>query len=279
MHTCQRFFCAFSSFFFLRKHIIYFERDTEHKGAALTKFTLCLNASTHFFQQCFHDRHTKPGAFVKGSRIIFFLCKWLEKMISDKLFTHSYSGIHNLEFIPYSCAVTGKLLCIRINTSVWFVVLDRITQKIQHDTAQLQGTSTQCGMLNVFSVSVMCDSRFNQLCIYQCSNLIHQFTHIKSIFFNFKHTCFQLAHIQYIAYQFQQMFRRKPDLFEAVINLFPVIAVFADDIHHTHDTIDRSADIMTHTVHKFRFCFVFSICFFKRYLQTLFFLLLLLVEI
>ena len=79
-------------------------------------------------------------------------------MISDKLFTHSYSGIHNLEFIPYSRAVTGKLLGIRINASVWFVVLDRITQKIQHDTAQLQGTSTQCGMLNVFSESVMCDS-------------------------------------------------------------------------------------------------------------------------
>ena len=96
---------------------------------------------------------------------------------------------------------------------------------------------------------------------------------------NLKHTSFQFAHIEDITDQFQQMSGRQLNLIQTVINFSPVIPVFTDDVYHSHDSIDRRTNIMTHTIHKFRLGSVLGIRFFISHLQTCFFLLFLFMEI
>ena len=96
---------------------------------------------------------------------------------------------------------------------------------------------------------------------------------------NLKHTSFQFAHIEDITDQFEQMSGRQLNLIQTVINFFPVISVFTDDIYHSHDSIDRRTNIMTHAIHKFRLGPVFRIRFFISHLQTRFFLLFLFMKI
>lgn len=71
-----------------------------------------------------------------------------------------------------------------------------------------------------------------------------------------------------------QMSSRKLNFIKTFFYLFFIVFIFTDYLEHTYNSVDRSTDIMTHTVNKLCFCTTCRICFFKCKLQALFFLLL-----
>ena len=64
---------------------------------------------------------------------------------------------------------------------------------------------------------------------------------------------FQLCHIQYIVYQRKQMFRTGINFSNTFIYLFLIRTFICDHGKHTHDSVDRCADIMWHICQKFGF--------------------------
>ena len=54
---------------------------------------------------------------------------------------------------------------------------------------------------------------------------------------------------------------------------FRLFLTFADDMQHSHNTVDRCADIMTHAVHKFGLRLALRISRLESGLQTFFFFL------
>ena len=130
-----------------------------------------------------------------------------------------------------------------------------------------------------FFVSPVCNSGLSKLCLHQCIYFIHQFLKVKSFLLCVKLSCFQLAHIQHIIYKFQKMACRKLYLMETVIYFFLILTVFVNDIKHPHNTVDRCADVMTHTVHKFRLGSVLGVCLLNCYFETFIFFLFFLMKL
>ena len=84
-------------------------------------------------------------------------------------------------------------------------------------------------------------------------DLFHLLIQIYRYFFQMDLSASDLAHIQNIIDQGQQMMRCFIDLFQTVFDPLRIIQIFLDDLHHTHDPVDRCADIVGHMGEKLTF--------------------------
>ena len=82
--------------------------------------------------------------------------------------------------------------------------------------------------------------------------LYHRGYHMKHIIqhkrymLQFNITCLQFAHIQHIIDQKQQMFCGHIYFFQTFIHFCLILTVMTDHLQHSHYTVDRCADIVTH---------------------------------
>ena len=95
--------------------------------------------------------------------------------------------------------------------------------------------------------------RLGQLGAHQRRHLIHQLRQGKGFLPGLPLSCFDLAHIQHIIDQIQQMAGRYSHLVQAFVNLLPVLPVFADDLQHAQNAVDGRAHIVAEPVQELRF--------------------------
>ena len=173
---------------------------------------------------------------------------------------HTDPTVRNPEFIQNILTVTRNLCHISINGPIFFIVFDCIAKQVHHNSLELECIPFQHSMLNIFPVLAVCNSRFFQLPLHQYCHFFHKVFQIKRFLMHHQMSRFDLTHIKYIIHQIQQMSCRNLNLIYRIFQLLLVVPALSDHLYHSQNSIDRSPQIMTHTVHKFGLRLTFHIC-------------------
>ena len=88
------------------------------------------------------------------------------------------------------------------------------------------------------------------------------FAQIKWTLFQNNFTRLQLTHVQNIIYQFQQQIGCRFNLCSVFLLLLHIICIMVCHIDQTVDSINRSPDIVAHTMKEFCFCLIGGFCLF-----------------
>ena len=123
------------------------------------------------------------------------------------------------------------------------------------------------------------NTRFCHLRFVQCADVLHQIVKVKRHMLRLHVAGFQLAHIQNIVDERQQMLGGNMDLFKAVVHALMIFTIFLDNLQHTHHTVNRRADIVAHAGKELRLRFIRQRCFVHLSPQALVLLLLLCMEL
>ena len=233
-----------------------------------------LDRALHFFDQFFDDRHAKARSLVLRSRTGLLLCERMEQLFFDKFAAHSDAAVRDAELVDDPGSVAGDFARIRIDHSARLVVLDCIAEEIQHNLPQAQRTADQSRVRQLTAVRTVGNAHLRNLRIDKGCHIIHQMLQVKRSALDRLFSGLQLIHIEHIVDECQQMACGKIDFIEAVVHFCLILPVFADDIQHAHNAIDRRAHIVAHAVHKFCFCTTCTVCsskgILKLYLLPLF---------
>ena len=180
-----------------------------------------------------------------------------------KTLCHPDSGIPADKF--YRCPFRlfwWDLTAADIDLSVFSVIFHRIGQNIHHHTFHIPRTSDKIPVYDFFFLPYNLDILF-------CSNLfnynkhfLRNFAQIKWTLFQNNFTRLQLTHVQNIIYQFQQQIGCRFNLCSVFLLLLHIICIMVCHINQTVDSINRSPDIVAHTMKELCFCLIGGFCLF-----------------
>ena len=263
MQSLYRFFGYLLLFFTFIRIRIYFKWNPDHKCRPYAFFTFKSNGSTHFLDQLPCNGHSQSGSDKLCAASCMFLCKWFKNMFLE-LLSHSDSCIPADKFhCRHSWLFGWDFHAAKINMSIFSVIFHCIGQDIHHHTFYIPRASNKITVYDFFFLPYNPDILF-------CSNLfnynkhfLRDFAQIKWTLFQNNFTRLQLTHVQNIIYQFQQQIGCRFNLCSVFLLLLHIICIMVCHIDQTVDSINRSPDIVAHTMKELCFCLIGGFCLFR----------------
>ena len=249
--------------------VVYGKRQRDSKAAALPHRALDGDRAVHLLHQLVHDGHTQPGAAVLGARGVVLLAERLKQVVVNKVLRHADAGIPDRERIGRGVGGAAHLPQAGGDAPAGLVVLDGVAVQVHKDLFQVERTAQQVGVVHIVVVRVQPQPALLRLKADDVIDLGKGPAEVEGLCLDHKAVALDLAHVQHVVDEGEQVLSRNIDLAQAVIDPRLVAAAVADDLQHAQNAVDGRADVVGHVGQKARLGAVGAGLALQRILQLL----------
>ena len=228
------------------------KRQRDGKAAALPHRALDGDRAIHLLHQLVHDGHAQPGAAVLGARGVVLLAERLKQVVVNKVLRHADAGIPDRERIGRGVGGAAHLPQAGGDRPAGLVVLDGVAVQVHKDLFQVERTAQQVGVVHIVVVRVQLQPALLRLKADDVIDLDKGPAKVEGLCLQHKAVALDLAHVQHVVDEGEQVPGRNIDLAQAVIDPRLVAAAVADDLQHAQNAVDGRADVVGHVGQKAR---------------------------
>jgi hypothetical protein len=174
-----------------------------------------------------------------------------------EFFGNADAGIRNAEFNGSCFICKRKFPDGKGNAAAFPVVLDRISQDVDEDLADMERAAGQTAVDDARCIQI---KRQLSSCGHFRANdrtaVIQQRLQVEGLCGKFHLPAFQPADVEDVVDEGKKMHGRDADFLQAVRLARRIGRIPFRDVQHPDDAVDRRTDIMAHMRKKFRLCLI-----------------------
>ena len=207
------------------------------------------DAAAHELCQVLGDRHAQTRAHIRAARVVAFLGKKVKHVLQE-LRTHANARVADLPAVGNVAVIVFGNVDLCKDLAVGTVVFDAVAVHVEQDLAQVQLAAVHVAVLDYLLVGLVDhgDLGLDSASFHDVVDLLRHMHDVKRLMVDLERAVFELARLEHVVDQRQQMLCRDLYLVAVSCGKLSVFWMRFGDLYEPQDAVERRAHIMAHAM-------------------------------
>ncbi len=222
------------------------EREGDRKFGPNARFACYGNGTVHHIHNIFRDGHAEAGSLDFADGAVSFPLEGLKNMRYE-LRAHTDAAVFDGKFVVAVTVRSARFFCDpHADMTAGSRIFYGIAEQIQKNLIEAELITVNIFVHNVHRIDLQLELFGMNIRLQNIAQAMQDLGKAAKLFIQMYFPAFDMAHIQYVIDQTQQMVSGCLNLFQIFRNLFLLINMCDGKICKSDDSVHRGADVMGH---------------------------------
>ena len=224
------------------------KRQGDRKFGSFAQPAADLDGSAHLVNQALDDSHAQPRALIDAPRVGVLLRKRIKDVRQERL-AHADARVADHPAVSDDPIRLADALADRFHAAADLVVLDAVAVDIQKHLPQVQRAAVYVADLHplgLLPIVFQRNARLRRALLHDGQNIARKLVQIERFVRQHDFAAFQLAHLQHVVNQAEQVVRRHLHLLPVGGEQRDIVRMRIVNLNQADNAVERRSNVVAH---------------------------------